>query len=312
MQFEITYQCNNNCIFCYNEKQTERFEELDTISAKKIISDIKESGVLSLNFNGGEPIMRKDFLELAQHAFSIGLDIHLNTNASLIDEEYACKLSAFFSSVCTTILSGKKEIHDFLSGRKGAFVDAINGIRALQKYNIYVAVNLMLCNKNYKYINETLYLLNNLKIRTLLITRYVPDINHMDGLSISDVDYFDTLQKVYDYNSKNKCFDRISLPQPVKVCSVPKEMKEIILEWNIPCNIGLCTGSVNAFGQLTPCNLVKKPIIGDLKVLSLIKAWDLFDGLDYCLNSHLSKECCCCDYIQFCGGGCKGYNMSIS
>ncbi len=311
MQFEVTYKCNNNCIFCYNQKQTERSEELDTNSAKKIISNIKESGVLSLNFNGGEPLIRKDFLELAEYAASIGLDIHLNTNASLIDDEYASKLVNYFPSVCTTILSGKKFVHDFLSGRDGAFIDAINGIKSLQKSNIYVAVNIMLCNKNFDDITETLDLLCDLKIRTLLITRYVPDINHANGLAISDEDYFATLQKVYNYNKENQCFDRVSLPQPVKVCSVPKAIKDITLEWNIPCNIGLCTGSVNAYGNLTPCNLVKEPIIGNLNFISLSKAWNSFDGLDYCLNSHLLNECRTCKDIQFCGGGCKGYNMSL-
>lgn len=311
MQFEVTYQCNNNCIFCYNEKQTEHFEELDTNSAKKIINNIKNSGVLSLNFNGGEPLMRDDFIELAEHAASIGLDIHLNTNASLIDDEYASKLSPLFPSVCTTILSGKSSVHDMLSGRNGAFTDAISGIKALQNNSIYVAANIMLCNKNYSGITETLDLLHDLYIRTLLITRYVPDKNHANGLSISDSDYFETLKSVYHYNKENCYFDRISLPQPVKVCSVPNDIKDIVLEWNIPCNIGLCTGSVNAFGQLTPCNLVKEPVIGDLLRSSLSEVWNSFDGLSYCLNLHLLSECSSCTHIQFCGGGCKGYNMLL-
>jgi radical SAM protein with 4Fe4S-binding SPASM domain len=311
MQFEVTYQCNNNCIFCYNEKQIKHRDELDTCQIKHIIRDIKESGVVQMNFNGGEPLMRSDFLELAGYAKSIGLDVHLNTNATLINDALAYELSQIFPSICTTILSGKKETHDMLSGRNGAFEAAIRGIKALQKNNVYVAANVMLCNENYGDIIDTLNLLHDLRIETVLITRYVPDKHHRDGLFITDKNYFNTLREVYNYNCINSYFDRISLPQPLQVCTVPNDIRNIILEWNIPCNIGLCTASVNAYGQLTPCNLVKEPIIGDLSNNSLQKLWESFDGLNYCKSEHLLKECLNCMDIQFCGGGCKGFNMSL-
>lgn len=312
MQFEVTYKCNNNCIFCYNVKQAERLEELSTIEAKDVIKNIKDSGVLSLNFNGGEPLIRKDFLELAEYASSLGLDIHLNTNASLIDDDYARKLAGVFPSVCTTLLSGNSSIHDYLSGRKGAFLDAINGIKALQNNSIYVAVNIMLCSKNCQDIEKTLDLLMNLSIKTVLITRYVPDEKYADELIIRDSDYFEALENVYKFNAEKKCFDRISLPQPVQLCTLPEKIRFIVQEWNIPCNMGLCTGSVNAYGKLTPCNLVKEPILGNVLDASVLSLWNDFDGLSFFMHSHLKQKCLTCRDIKSCGGGCKGYNMSIN
>lgn len=310
MQFEVTYKCNNNCIFCYNDKQIKKDNELDTVQAKKILDDLCSNGVMSINFNGGEPLVRSDFLELAEYASILGLDIHLNTNASLIDDDYAKKLSCYFASVCTTLLSGDAHIHDELSGREGAFCDAINGIRALQANDIYVAVNVMMCNKNHISFINTLNLLRELSIRTLLITRYVPDDSQDSGLAISDSDFFNALRIAYEFNVTNHCFDRISLPQPIKLCSVPDDLKPLISEWNIPCNIGLCTASVNAYGFLTPCNLVKDPVLGDLKCESIKTIWKTFDGLRYCQESHLLPKCIKCTELECCGGGCKGYNMS--
>lgn len=313
LQFEVTYRCNNRCLFCYNEKSIiNQPQELDTRAAEKVISDIKESGVMSLNFNGGEPLIREDFFELAEHAHSLGLDIHLNTNASLIDDFCAKNIARFFPSICTTILSGDPKIHDMLSGRSGAQQDAIEGIKHLRRHSVYVSVNVMISNFNYSRISETLELLRSLSIRSLLITRYVPNPDNPDNLYIADKNFFDAIRVVNEYNKKNQCFDRIALPQPIKLCEVPQDLHYVILNWNIPCNIGLCTASINAFGELTPCNLVKTPVLGRLTQNSLLDVWAKFDGAGYCEKQHLTEQCLSCRELTYCGGGCKGFNMSNS
>lgn len=311
VQFEVSYRCNNNCIFCYNVKQKERYRELTTAEAKVIIKNLKDSGVITLNFNGGEPLLREDFFELAKYAYEIGLDIHLNTNSSLIDDCCARKLAAFFSSICTTVLSGNPFVHDMLSGRKGAFRDVVNGIKALQRSSVYVAVNVVLCGRNCFEIEETLYLLKKLDVRTLLITRYVPDSGYAKDLTISDKDYFAAIETISKFHTRERCFDRVAMPQPVQICTVPNNLKNVVREWNIPCSMGLCTGSVNAFGQFTPCNLVKKPVIGNVLNTSLCTLWNCFDGIKFIASNHLRKECATCSDIKFCGGGCLGYNMSV-
>ncbi len=315
LQFELTYKCNNRCVFCYNDSydfsDCPPRNEISTENAKRVIQNAKDSGVMSLNFNGGEPLCRTDFFEIATYAKECGLDIHLNTNASLVTEEKAKKISELFPSICTTILSGDERIHDALSGRSGAFFDAVRGIKLLQKHSVYVAVNLMLCGKNFENIELAFDLLRTLNVRTLLVTRYVPNSPNETDLPISDNDFFCAIRVLNDYQNKYECFDRIALPQPIKLCTVPADIFQVIYEWNIPCNIGLCTASVNAYGDVTPCNLIKEPILGSAITASLTDIWSSFDGESYCKTHHLMEQCLGCDSIEVCGGGCKGYNSAL-
>lgn len=97
VQFEITYQCNNRCIFCYNGCDSRSICPVSTEGAKRILHNLVANGVLGVNFNGGEPLTRDDFFELAAYAKDLGLDIHLNTNATLVcDEVVAKKIATLF------------------------------------------------------------------------------------------------------------------------------------------------------------------------------------------------------------------------
>ena len=112
VQFEVTDACNHRCFFCYNEAARSRGTQLSTVEAKRLLDQMREAGVFSVNFNGGEPLSRPDFFELAEHAKTLGFDIHLNTNATLIDEDTADRLAGLFPSLCTSVLAATPEKHE--------------------------------------------------------------------------------------------------------------------------------------------------------------------------------------------------------
>lgn len=311
VQFEVTYSCNNSCIFCYNPDVLKDKIELNTQEAILIVKNLASCGVLSVNFNGGEPLNRSDFFDIVAAADQMGLDIHMNTNASLVDVETARMVAQYFSGICTTVLSGNGQIHDMLSGRRGAFEDALKGIRNLQDYSVYVAANIMLCKENLENIKETFGLLRDCKIRSVLVTRYVPNGLVNDSLHISDEEFLGAISLLYKYNDRYRCFDRIAFPQPFKLCHANMDLRNRIAESNVACNIGLCTASISPNGDLTPCNLVKEPILGNLKEKSFLSLWSKFKGDEFCLSNHLTKECVLCSNLVNCGGGCKGYNDAV-
>jgi len=311
LQFELTYICNNYCIFCYNDSFDINQVTMDTTTVKKVIDDAHQAGVMSLNFNGGEPLMRRDFFEIAKYAKNKGFDIHLNTNANLIDEKRAKEIAKLFPSICTTILSHDQNVHDYLSGRNGAFSDALKGIHNLQQENVYVAVNVVVNKVNIDDIYNTFIFLQEHSIKTLLLTRYIPCGELCDSLNISDSQFIGVLRVLNKFQEKNVYFDRIALPQPFKLCKLESDLKEIVMQWNIPCNIGICVATINPDGKLTPCNLVKEPVLGDLKEKTLKEIWASFDLNNMCENYHLNEQCLGCDLISKCGGGCLGYLNSL-
>lgn len=312
VQFEVTYQCNNRCIFCYNDCDGRNVPSLNTKEAKRIVSNLAVSGILGVNFNGGEPLAREDFFEVAAYAKELGLDIHLNTNATLVrDEVVAQKVAGLFPSVCVSVLSSDPLVHDRLSGRKDSFRETLHGLRLLHMENVYVAVNVMLCNDNAATFTDTLKLLNTLETQTVLVTRFVPCGHNNKNLHIDDALFFDCVRQLAVFQEERHCFARISLPQPIPLCRVPDDLKECVRHWNIPCNIGLCTASVSCEGTLTPCNLVKTPALGNLLTQDFSSIWEAFDGASFCEKQHLLPECLSCGELANCGGGCKGYNNGV-
>ena len=64
--FKITGKCHFGCPFC-NMKQN-RTVDLTTDEIKKILDNISRSSVLLTSFEGGDPLLRPDIVELVQYA----------------------------------------------------------------------------------------------------------------------------------------------------------------------------------------------------------------------------------------------------
>ena len=228
VQFELTYDCNNHCTFCYNHGDEGR-SSLDTVDVEHILKDVASSGVLTVNFNGGEPLLRSDFLDIASYAKKLDLDIHLNTNATLIQSKKLAKdIAQLFPAVCVTILSGKEDTHDNLSGRSGALKEVSSAIKVLQENGVYVAVNVMLSNVNKTDFLCTLSLLLRLGIQTVLVTRYIPCGEDVLSLHISDEDFFCSLRLLYEFQQENKCFSQYKTSIKKYGVNVPSVLKDSV------------------------------------------------------------------------------------
>jgi len=67
--WNCTRQCNLSCIHCYASAGNQKSpEEMNTTDGKTFIHDLAEFGVPVVLFSGGEPLLRKDFFELAEYA----------------------------------------------------------------------------------------------------------------------------------------------------------------------------------------------------------------------------------------------------
>lgn len=90
LSLEVTARCNYACPFCYgvwHERAGMAGPELDTEEWGAILAECARRGVRSVQFTGGEPLLREDLDELIDRALSAGLQAAVYTNASLLTEE---------------------------------------------------------------------------------------------------------------------------------------------------------------------------------------------------------------------------------
>lgn len=125
-----TKTCNLKCRHCYMNSDAQKYEgELTTEEAKRFIDDLAEFNVPVLLFSGGEPLMRKDFFELAKYAAAKGIRPTLSTNGTLITREVAERIKKIGVGYVGISLDGLQEVNDKFRGKEGAFQAAMEGIQ---------------------------------------------------------------------------------------------------------------------------------------------------------------------------------------
>ena len=109
--FDLTYQCNLNCIHCYVVREDR--PELSTSEIKDILGQLAQVGTLYLTFSGGEIFTREDFFQIAEYARKLHFALRLMTNGTLIDEQVADRVAALYpDQVSVSIYSTTPEIHN--------------------------------------------------------------------------------------------------------------------------------------------------------------------------------------------------------
>ena len=110
---DITGECNLHCTHCYHINGQIYENELSNEEIKRILEEISAFGVENITFSGGEPFLRKNFIEIARYTGSLGFkSVNVATNGTLIDREIARQIKLENLNVQVSIDGDIAEIHD--------------------------------------------------------------------------------------------------------------------------------------------------------------------------------------------------------
>src|SRR6202163_5096258 len=85
---EVTHRWPLGCPYCSNPLALDRREdELDTATWRRVFAEAAALGVLQVHFSGGEPLARRDLVELVGHAATAGLYVNLITSGIRLDAD---------------------------------------------------------------------------------------------------------------------------------------------------------------------------------------------------------------------------------
>ena len=89
---ELLPLCNMNCDMCYVRRSRKEMEQQGHLhKAEEWIQlgrEMKDAGVLFLLLTGGEPLLFPDFKKLYLELMQMGMILTINTNGTLIDEDW--------------------------------------------------------------------------------------------------------------------------------------------------------------------------------------------------------------------------------
>ena len=89
LRITITNRCNENCIYCHHDGMVSSKDEMTPDEIYAICKIAKKIGVRKIRLSGGDPLVRKDIVEIVEKIASLDFkDISLTTNGVLL-EKYA-------------------------------------------------------------------------------------------------------------------------------------------------------------------------------------------------------------------------------
>ena len=91
LRISLTQRCNFNCFFCHHEGENESGDELTVDEVERIVKLASEQGIMKIKLTGGEPLVRKDIVEIVKRIKPYVHEVSMTTNASRL-EELACPL----------------------------------------------------------------------------------------------------------------------------------------------------------------------------------------------------------------------------
>lgn len=142
---ELTRRCNLRCKMCQyitwleNVPPLEQKDgEMTTEQWHGVIDQIHRFSIMT--FTGGELFVRKDFLELMEHASRRGFT-HMISNLTLMNDERINALAGFAPrsmgrlglNFLGTSVEGTREVHDKIRRMEGSFDKTTASIRALRE-----------------------------------------------------------------------------------------------------------------------------------------------------------------------------------
>lgn len=137
VMLEVESNCNFNCNFCFNKtsfaKKNRKLKRFSKNHIKKIIKNISDIGVKNIRFTGGEPLLRKDILELIEYAKNKDLYVILNTNASLINGSLVEKISKIVDNILIPIEGWSDEEEFKITGYRNSLSKKIEAIKKLKQ-----------------------------------------------------------------------------------------------------------------------------------------------------------------------------------
>lgn len=320
--WDVTYACNLRCKHCYASAGEPHPDELTTAQGLDLIDRLEVMGVPIIAFSGGEPLVRRDIMQLVRHAHRNGIFTAMATNGTLLTSSKIEELREAGLGYLQISLDGADAAtHDSFRGMPGSFDRTIEGIKNAVAGGFFVNISTTVTRHNVAQVEEIIDLSNELGVNWFMAYNFVPTGR---GRCMVDNDLTpemreELLKMLYEKNSTSKCQVLSTAPQYARValqhCSggimmIPthfynQQVDQSMLgltEFIGGCGAGRFYMAIRANGDIDPCVFFPRTV-GNVRNDDLRTIWHrdpLFRDLRN--RDMLKDHCGQCDYRFHCGG----------
>jgi len=321
VSYAITRKCNLNCKHCYSDAaDSPARDELSTVEAKGLLDDLSKWGIKLLIFDGGEPLCREDFFEIAKYASEKGMRTVVGSNGLLIDTKTADRMkNAGVQAIQISIDGAKPATHDSFRGEDGAFDKAMQGVEACKKAGLPFQLGMVIRRQSLPEISDMLRLAveSGANAAELFDLVQVPRVRRecLDEI-LSKSERKNVMELLAE--SQRDCPIVIRLPgcpmyplilkqRNIQPKHFPAHLLRRIPYYDRGCAAGMPSGYVTILpnGDVIPCMLLQVKL-GNIREESIIRIWEDSPVLAKLRSRELLEgECGKCIHRDVCAG-CRG------
>ncbi|MDP3957513.1 MAG: radical SAM protein [bacterium] len=298
---EMTYACNERCIFCYNPEHA-KLGDLSAID--RLVRSVAESQIPHVYLIGGEPSLLpveklNDYIDMLSEHSSVTIVTNGLRYLKGISNKLACFGVPLHGAIATT--------HEFLNQTKGSFEKTLNTIRHYVSEGHGVRCIPVLTGYNFDQMYDIIRIAAELGMESIYVDRYE------DG-GVGAVHSTDYHLKPMSEQFRIAVGQIIQAKQDFRVfggrvgfgTAVPYCLDERMITAGITSNCGVGTYfcAINPKGEFRMCNQ-SQLVFGTLPDETIEVIWnkpelDVFRDLSW-----VSEPCRSCELLLDCTGGCK-------
>ena len=295
LQWHITHRCNLRCTHCYQDDYTafEARESLERVLDQydALLHAYNLKGYL--NVTGGEPLTHPDLFWLLKEAQQRGMVTAVLSNGTMIGKREAMKLKSCSVDYVQVSLDGTEQVHDAIRG-KGSFAQAVEGIRWLRRYRIFVTVSFTAQRENLRELPKLARFCRDIGVNKLWYDRVViPAAENENRLSLTAADFARLSKRAAKLNKQGM----LSCARALQF--LPCKDKRVYR-----CMAGERLLTVLADGTVMACR--RLPVTaGNIKDSDLLTLYNEHPDILRIRNAPLPSACTGCTYAELCAGGAK-------
>ena len=301
VSWNTTNDCNMYCDHCYRDAGCKAEDELSTAEARILLEQIAKAGFKIMIFSGGEPLMRKDIVELVAYATSLGLRPVFGTNGTLLTLELAKQLKeAGAMGMGISLDSLDKKKHDEFRKFPGAWDGAVRGMKICREVGLPFQIHTTIMDWNAHEVEAITDFAVELGAVAHHFFFLVPTGRavSIEEETLKAEAYEDILtrimkkQQTVDIELKPTC-----APQFMRIA---KQMG-IDMRFSRGCLAGTHYCIIGPKGQVQPCAYLNIPL-GDVRKTPFDEIWRNHEVFNTLRTLDYKDGCGSCEYKRACGG----------
>ena len=330
--WNVTRTCNLRCTHCYSDSAPAKYDELSFTEGRALLDDLSAYGVPAVLLSGGEPLARRDTLDLAAYARSLGLKLTLSTNGTLIDRDTAQRIKDLGFTYVGISFDGLGATNDRFRGVDGAFERALRAIRNLKAVDQKVGLRLTLTPNTIADLDGIFDFIETENIQRACFYHLVPAGRGSSLVSLSHEQTRDALDRIFAHTQAlarkgdpreiltvDNHADAAYATMWLERTGAPHAAQaRAALAWNGGANhsSGIGIADIDWLGNVHPDQFLQSITLGNVKERPFSEIWS--DPEEPVLSKlrrrreYIGGRCRSCRFFGTCGGNfrARAYGMT--